>query len=90
MLLSSLFVYFAQKLSELKHQEVLANFLKTKSEPILYYLPEKLTDEMSALIKQQKEDATEARCNFEKTIQNITNDPLPQDEDKMTTDEDNE
>lgn len=45
---------------------------------------------MSALIKQQKEDATEARCNFEKTIQNITNDPLPQDDDKITTDEDNE
>lgn len=64
--------------------------MKTKSEPFLYYLPEKLTDEMSSLIKQQREDATEARCDFENKVQNITNDPLPRDDDKITTDEDNE
>jgi tRNA isopentenyl-2-thiomethyl-A-37 hydroxylase MiaE len=72
-------------LHDLKEQEVLANFFKTKAEPILYYLPEKLTDEMNLLIQKQKEDAFEARETFEK--RNIKNDPLPSNDDTAMTDE---
>lgn len=57
----------------MKEKEVLANFIKTRTEPVLYYLPEKLTDEMSLLIKRQKEDASEAREEFEKRNNHITN-----------------
>lgn len=46
--------------------EKLANFLKTTTaKTALYYLPEKLTDDMKNTIKEQKEKALEARKDFE-------------------------
>lgn len=54
------------ELAKLIENERLANFLKTTSAtPTLYYLPEKLTEEMEKTIKEQKEKALEARKEFE-------------------------
>ncbi|KAG2191921.1 hypothetical protein INT46_011648 [Mucor plumbeus] len=49
----------------LAQNERLANFLKTATQPSLYYLPQKLTDDMQEKIKQQKEEALEAKRKFE-------------------------
>jgi hypothetical protein len=47
--------------------EKLANFLKTSdTEPALYYLPAKLTDEMIEIIQKQRQEALEARKEFER------------------------
>ncbi|KAI8973749.1 pinin/SDK/memA/ protein conserved region-domain-containing protein [Mycotypha africana] len=54
-----------RELAEIIQKEKLANFLKTTTEPALYYLPQKLTDQMSETIKDQKEKALEARKQFE-------------------------
>ena len=77
-----------RELNELKQQEALSHFLKTQAQPVLYYLPEKLTDEMTALIAKQKEETSKARNTFEQDKPgNYTNDPLPRDEDTSMTDE---
>lgn len=62
--------------------EKLANFLKTSNtEPVLYYLPAKLTDEMVETIHKQKQEALEARMKFE------NNRRLDSREEKCDTDE---
>jgi hypothetical protein len=82
-----------RELYELRQQEKTSYFLKTKTNPTLCYLPEKLTDEMELILKKQRENVLEARKQFEMKIgsgtdENITNDPLPaSDDDKMTDDE---
>lgn len=50
-----------RELMNINQQERLANFLKTETEPILYYLPDNLTDEMSLTIKEQKDRVLESR-----------------------------
>lgn len=59
-----------RELSNINQQEKLANFLKTDSEPFLYYLPEKLTDEMITTIKKQKEQVLESRNRLENKNRN--------------------
>ncbi|KAG2207894.1 hypothetical protein INT47_010878 [Mucor saturninus] len=54
-----------RELKKLEQQEKLANFLRTETEPFLYYLPETLTDEMSLTIKEQKERVIESRNKLE-------------------------
>lgn len=49
----------------LTQNERLANFLKTTTQPSLCYLPQKLTEGMQEKIKQQKEEALEAKRVFE-------------------------
>lgn len=79
------------ELFNIHQQEKLANFLKTKTEPIIYYLPEKLTDEMVLTIEKQKEKVQQRKIELENRNNDVVNDPLPkEDEDSaMLTDEEN-
>lgn len=78
----------------MRQKESLVGFLKTKTEPSLCWLPEKLTDEMESTLKRQKEDVSEARKQFDiKTgakSDKMTDDPLPCDDDTPMTDDEEE
>lgn len=76
------------ELFNIHHQEKLANFLKTKTEPIIYYLPEKLTDEMVLTIEKQKERVQQRKIELGNRNNNVVNDPLPKDEEDSTMVED--
>ncbi|KAI8373638.1 pinin/SDK/memA/ protein conserved region-domain-containing protein [Choanephora cucurbitarum] len=54
-----------KELSKILQNEKLAYFLKTTTQPTLYYLPQKLTDEMAETIELQKKEALTARIQFE-------------------------
>ncbi|KAL9554249.1 hypothetical protein MBANPS3_002889 [Mucor bainieri] len=71
--------------SRLQQDELLANFLKTTTQPALYYLPEKLTDSMQNKINQQKEEALEAKRHFEG--ENTNDDPLTDNEEERSENE---
>ncbi|KAI9364652.1 pinin/SDK/memA/ protein conserved region-domain-containing protein [Pilaira anomala] len=77
-----------EKLRELYRQEKLANFLVTETKPALYYLPEKLTDEMVLIIAKQKKEIRDQISLFESKDTDM-NDPLPRDDEDtaMTDDE---
>jgi hypothetical protein len=65
---------------------MLANFLRTTTEPNLYYLPDKLTDEMSQTIEKQVQDALAAKRSFEGRREMRMQDP--RDDDKLSDNED--
>ncbi|KAG2231090.1 hypothetical protein INT48_003459 [Thamnidium elegans] len=67
------------ELFNIHQQEKLANFLKTKTEPSIYYLPEKLTDEMVLTIEKQKEKVQQRKIELENR-NDIARDPLPKNE----------
>ncbi|KAI8095183.1 pinin/SDK/memA/ protein conserved region-domain-containing protein [Thamnidium elegans] len=67
------------ELFNIHQQEKLANFLKTKTEPSIYYLPEKLTDEMVLTIEKQKEKVQQRKIELENR-NDIASDPLPKNE----------
>lgn len=69
------------ELFNIHQQEKLANFLKTKTEPIIYYLPEKLTDDMVLTIEKQKENVQQRKVELENKNNDVVNDPLPMEED---------
>ncbi|KAI8387376.1 pinin/SDK/memA/ protein conserved region-domain-containing protein [Blakeslea trispora] len=54
-----------KELSRILQNEKLAHFLKTSTQPTLYYLPQKLTDEMAETIESQKKESLAARIQFE-------------------------
>ncbi|KAK4517911.1 Peptidyl-prolyl cis-trans isomerase pin4 [Mucor velutinosus] len=71
--------------SRLQQEELLANFLKTTTQPALYYLPQKLTDSMQSKINQQKEQASGAKRNFDG--ENCNDDPLTDNEEERKENE---
>ncbi|CAO3693079.1 unnamed protein product [Rhizopus microsporus] len=77
-----------KELFEVQQKKVLANFLKTTTEPVLYYLPSKLTDEMSKTIDMQTQDALTAKKSFEerreRRMKGSRNDRLSENEDEDT------
>ncbi|ORE05085.1 hypothetical protein BCV72DRAFT_4307 [Rhizopus microsporus var. microsporus] len=77
-----------RELFEVQQKKVLANFLKTTTEPVLYYLPSKLTDEMSKTIDMQTQDALTAKKSFEERRERrmigLRNDSLSENEDEDT------
>ncbi|CEP14735.1 hypothetical protein [Parasitella parasitica] len=77
--------------SKLQQDEILANFLNTKTRPALYYLPKKLTPAMEERINQQKDEASEAKRRFDG--QSSSDDRLSdhdEDERKLETNADDE
>ncbi|KAI8070573.1 pinin/SDK/memA/ protein conserved region-domain-containing protein [Gilbertella persicaria] len=58
-----------RELSDLLQNEKLAHFLKTSTQPVLYYLPQKLTKDMDQTIQSQKQTVLEERIRFEKRDQ---------------------
>ncbi|EIE81333.1 hypothetical protein G6F46_001347 [Rhizopus delemar] len=75
-----------KELFEVEQKKMLANFLKTTTEPNLYYLPDKLTDEMSQTIEKQVQDALAAKRSFEGRREMRMQDS--RDDDKLSDNED--
>ncbi|GAN00708.1 hypothetical protein MAM1_0001d00130 [Mucor ambiguus] len=71
--------------SRLQQDELLANFLKTTTQPALYYLPQRLTDSMENKIHYQKEQVLEAKRHFEG--ENSNDDPLTDNEEEKKENE---
>ncbi|KAG1225342.1 hypothetical protein G6F35_003466 [Rhizopus arrhizus] len=75
-----------KELFEVEQKKMLANFLRTTTEPNLYYLPDKLTDEMSQTIEKQVQDALAAKRSFEGRREMRMQDR--RDDDKLSDNED--
>ncbi|KAI9277776.1 pinin/SDK/memA/ protein conserved region-domain-containing protein [Sporodiniella umbellata] len=75
-----------KELQDVQQQKILANFLKTATEPTLYYLPNKLTEGMSKLLDTQAQDALIALKSFEERKEGYTGES--REEDKLSDNED--